>query len=102
MKRIAMFLVTLAAFAAPVLSASAKDLSPEALNQGMLEGRAIDAAIWGVPIVSFDAMRQAYFRDAKAKYNDIIWWPKGAGWKNQSLTVNTTVRYMYLFFNTQH
>jgi hypothetical protein len=46
-------------------------------------------------------MRQAYFRDAKAKYNDIIWWPKGAGWKNQSLTVNTSVRYMYFFCNTR-
>jgi hypothetical protein len=42
-------------------------------------------------------MRQAYFRDAKAKYNDIIWWPNGAGWKNQSLTVNTSVRYIYFF-----
>jgi hypothetical protein len=54
-----------------------------------------------MPILSFDAMRQAYFRDAKAKYNDIIWWPKGSGWKNQSLTVNTSVRYMYFFSNTR-
>ena len=46
-------------------------------------------------------MRQAYFRDAKAEYNDIIWWPNGAGWKNQSLTVNTSVRYMYFFCNTR-
>ena len=49
--------------------------------------RAVDAAIWGMPIVNFDAMRQAYFRDAEAKYNDIIWWPNRSGWKNQSLTV---------------
>jgi len=67
----------------------------------VIYSRAVDAAIWGMPIASFDAMRQAYFRDAKAKYNDIIWWPKGAGWKNQSLTVNTTVRYLYVFCNTQ-
>jgi hypothetical protein len=26
---------------------------------------------------------------------------KGAGWKNQSLSVNTTVRYMYFFCNTR-
>jgi hypothetical protein len=63
--------------------------------------RAVDAAIWGMPIVNFDAMRQAYFRDAEAKYNDIIWWPKGSGWKNQSLTVNTSVRYLYVFSNTR-
>jgi hypothetical protein len=63
--------------------------------------RAVDAAIWGLGLVSEDAMKQAYFRDAKAKYNDIIWWPKGGSWKNQSLTVNTSVRYMYLFSNTK-
>jgi hypothetical protein len=40
-------------------------------------------------------------RDAKAKYNDIIWWRKGSAWKNQSFTVNTTVRYIYFFCNTR-
>jgi hypothetical protein len=54
-----------------------------------------------MPIVNLDAMRQAYLRDAKANYNDIIWWPKGSGWKNQSLTVNTSVCYMYSFSNTR-
>jgi hypothetical protein len=43
----------------------------------MLGRRAVDAVIWGMPIVSLDAMRQAYLRDGKAKYGDIIWWPKG-------------------------
>jgi hypothetical protein len=63
--------------------------------------RAVDGAIWGLGLLSEDAMKQAYFRDAKAKYNDIIWWPKGGSWKNQSLTVNTSVRHMYLFSNTK-
>ena len=77
-------------------------LSSEQLTKQTIHRRALDAAIWGQPIVSFDAMRQAYFRDAKANYNDVIWWPKGAGWKNQSLTVNTSVRYLYFFFNTRN
>ena len=63
--------------------------------------RAVDAVIWGVPAVTLDMMRQAYFRDAKASYNDIIWWPKGAGWQNQSLDVDTSVRYLYIFSNTK-
>jgi hypothetical protein len=71
------------------------------MTDSLVSRRAIDAAIWGMPIVSFDALRQAYFRDAKAEYNDIIWWPKGSGSKNQSLTPNTTVRYMYIFINTK-
>ena len=72
----------------------------EELASRTLQRRAVDAAIWGMPILSFDAMRQAYSRDGGAKYNDIIWWPKGSTWKNQSLTVNTTVRYLYAFCNT--
>jgi len=46
-------------------------------------------------------VRQAYFRDGKAKYNDIVWWPKGGGWKNQSPTPNVNTRYMYFFINTK-
>jgi hypothetical protein len=63
--------------------------------------RAVDAVIWGAPAVTLDMMRQAYFRDAQASYNDIVWWPKGAGWKNQSLDVDTSVRYLYIFSNTK-
>src|ERR1700737_716923 len=40
--------------------------SSEALTQRTTERRAVEAAIWGMPIVNFDAMRQACFRDAKA------------------------------------
>jgi hypothetical protein len=35
-------------------------------SAGQVYGRAVDVAVWGMPIVSFDALRQAYFRDAKA------------------------------------
>ena len=79
----------------------AAQFSWQELTQRTVHRRAVDAVIWGQPIVSFDAMRQAYLRDGKANYNDVIWWPKGAGWMNQSLTVNTSVRYLYLFFNTR-
>jgi hypothetical protein len=33
----------------------------------------VDAVIWGVPAIMLDMMRHAYFRDAKASYNDIVW-----------------------------
>jgi hypothetical protein len=56
---------------------STKPFTSEQLASQTVYRRAVDAAIWGLPLVSLDAMRQAYFRDAKAKYNDIIWWPKG-------------------------
>ena len=99
--QIGMLVVALAALAVPVQNVSAQDLSSRGLQQRMLERRAVEAAIWGMPIVSLDALRQAYFRDGKAKYGDIIWWLKGNAWKNQSLTPNTSVRYLYVFFNTK-
>ena len=77
----------------------AKQTSNE-LNRRTVERRAVEAAIWGMPIVNFDAMRQAFFRDAKANYNDIVFWSKPGSWKNQCLTPNTTVRYVFSFINT--
>jgi hypothetical protein len=75
-------------------------LSSQDLAKRTIQRRAVEAAIWGQPIVMFDAMRQAYFRDAKAKYNDIIWWPKGADWRSQDLTPNTVARYIFFNGNT--
>ena len=30
-----------------------------------------------------DAVNQAYFRDGRAIYNDIVWWPKGGDWRSR-------------------
>jgi hypothetical protein len=49
-----------------------QSFSSEDLNRRTVQRRAVKAAIWGMPLVSVDAMRQAYFRDAGAKYNDIL------------------------------
>ena len=97
---IAVFVVAIALMAAAP-AYTAERFSAGELNRRTVERRAVDAVIWGTPLVSEDAMKQAYFRDAKANYNDIIWWPKFSGWKNQSLTVNTSVRYLYFFCNTR-
>jgi hypothetical protein len=75
--------------------------TPDDLTSRMLFRRAVDAVIWGLPLVGEDAVKQAYFRDGKANYNDIVWWPKGGGWKNQSPTPNVNTRYMYVFCNTK-
>lgn len=63
---------------------------------------AMEAAIWGIPLVSFDAMRQAYFRDAGAHYNDIVYWSLPSDWKNQTTTPNSTSLYIYVNFNTKN
>jgi hypothetical protein len=80
---------------------SAERLTPKELASRTVYRRAVDAVIWGLPLVGEDAVKQAYFRDGKANYNDIVWWPKGGGWKNQSPTPNVNARYMYFFINTK-
>jgi hypothetical protein len=80
---------------------SAERLTPKQLANRTVYRRAVDAVIWGLPLVGEDAVKQAYFRDGKANYNDIVWWPKGGGWKNQSPTPNVNTRYMYFFINTR-
>ena len=82
-------------------SANAQNFSSEELHKRTVERRAVDAVIWGVPLVGEDACKQASFRDGKATYNDIVWWPKGGGWMNQSPTPNVNTRYMYFFCNTK-
>ncbi|MBR1267688.1 DUF1254 domain-containing protein [Bradyrhizobium sp. AUGA SZCCT0222] len=88
------------AFAPANAQQTAPKFSTEELARRTLERRAVDAAIWGMPMIGLDALRQAYYRDGKAKNGDIIWWPKGSTWKNQSLTPNTSLRYLYVFVNT--
>jgi hypothetical protein len=51
-------LITLATLAVLALNVSAKGFSFEELQRRMLERRAVEAVIWGMPIVSLDAMRQ--------------------------------------------
>jgi hypothetical protein len=79
----------------------AKSVSSQDVARRMIEWRAVEAAIWGIPIVSMDAMRQAFFRDAKASYSDIVFWSKPSDWKNQTTTPNASARYVYFNFNTQ-
>ncbi|CAB3735124.1 DUF1214 domain-containing protein [Paraburkholderia rhynchosiae] len=60
---------------------------------------AFEAAVWAMPIVSVDAMRDAYFRDAGARYNDIVYWSRPADWKNQTTTPNSSSLYVYFNYN---
>ncbi len=93
------------AFVALMSNALAQDavgrFSSAELTKRTLERRAVDAAIWGMPIVSFDMMRQGFFRDAKAHYGDIMYWSKFSTWKNQTTTPDTSSRYVIFFTNTK-
>jgi hypothetical protein len=63
-------------------AASEKKKNPSFASDQPLERtvfrRAVEAVICGMPLVNTDAMRQAYFWDVGANYNDIYYFSKPA------------------------
>ena len=92
-------LLTTASLACDVGPVMAENFSAEQLANRTVERRAVEAAIWGMPLVSVDAMREAFFRDAKAQYNDILYWSKPSDWRFQFTTPNASTHYVYFNFN---
>ncbi|MEI9891138.1 MAG: DUF1254 domain-containing protein [Caulobacteraceae bacterium] len=76
-------------------------IAPAELAANTLHRRAVEAAIWGMPLASVDAMREAYFRDAGAAYNDIVYWSRPSDWKFQFTTPNASTYYVYFNVNTR-
>lgn len=79
-------------------SAIAQNYSAPDLARRTIERRAVEAAIWGMPLVNVDAMRQAYFR-VGARYNDVIFWSNPNTWMNQTTTPNHSTSYIIAFMN---
>ena len=77
--------------------------SPQDLTQRTIQRRAVEAVIWGTPVVNFDRMYQAMVHDAKAGEgsNKIVYWSRLFGWKNQTLTPNPDSIYFMAFFNAK-
>src|SRR3981081_447275 len=82
-------------------SAHTQNLSPDELARRTVQRRAVEAAIWGMPLANTDAMREAYFRDVGAKYNDICFFSKPADWKFQVTTPNASTNYVYFNLHLQ-
>jgi hypothetical protein len=66
----------------------------------MLQRRAVEALIWGMPAVNTDLMFQAMARQLRGDWNQIVYWSRLADWKNQTLTPNPDAIYIMPFFNT--
>jgi hypothetical protein len=63
--------------------------------------RAVEAALWDVPIVAADAIRQGFLRDIGAKYNEIAYFSKPADWRFQTTTPNASTYYIYSTYSTK-
>src|SRR5215831_6805332 len=77
-----------------------RELTSADLAERALQRRAVEAAIWGMPIVSVDAMRRAFFSTG-AKYGDVVYLSKPADWQFQVTTPNSSSLYCYLNYSVK-
>jgi len=67
----------------------------------MVQRRAAEATIWGMPIVNYDLMLQEMLTKTPGKVNQVIYWGKPLDWHNQTLTPNPDTLYFMAFLNTK-
>jgi hypothetical protein len=80
--------------------AHGQNLTADELKHRTIERRAVEAAIWGMPIVSVDWMRNGFFQ-CGATYGDICYFSKPADWKFQITTPNASTNYVYFNYNVK-
>jgi hypothetical protein len=76
--------------------------SPEALERRLAASRAVQAVIWGMPVVNTDLMRQEMSRKTIGKENAVLYWSRPADANNQTLTPNPDCIYFLTFYNTKN
>lgn len=86
------------AVAAPFQQASAQ--GGDVVNNGAPARRAIEAVIWGIPLVNYDRMLQAAIANGGAP-NEVIYWSQPVNAKNQTLTPNPDTIYLNPFYDTR-
>lgn len=71
------------------------------LSDRLVERRAFEAVVWGMPAVNTDLMLQEMLTKTKGKVNQILYWSRPVDWKNQTLTPNPDSIYFMVFFDTK-
>lgn len=87
---------------APVVSAAPPAPPTRAeLERRMIERRAAQVVVWGMPAVNYDLMLEEMLQKTAGKVNQVIYWGRPLDWHNQTLTPNPDTLYFMAFFNTQ-
>jgi len=71
------------------------------LTERTIHRRAVEAVVWGIPVVNYDLMFQSMVHNAKGGENQILYWSGLSDWKNQYLTPNPDTIYFMPFFSTK-
>ncbi len=82
-------------------SSQAQTFPASHANARLVHSRAVQAAIWGMPAVNTDLMRQEMLTKTPGKVNEVIYWGRPLDWRNQTLTPNPDTIYFMVFFNTK-
>ena len=61
------------------------------LKERMIHRRAVEAAVWGMPLMNFKAMRDA-LKEAGSGFNDVAYFSQIQDWKFQIATPNCVFR----------
>ncbi|HKV20270.1 MAG TPA: DUF1254 domain-containing protein, partial [Mycobacterium sp.] len=80
-------------------SAAGPPSNPAEIADRAVHRRAIEAVIWGMPAVNFELMRRQMVK-LGGSANQIVFWSRPVGWKNQTLTPNPDTIYVMPFFDT--
>jgi hypothetical protein len=80
--------------------AQAQTFSADDLNNRTIHRRAVEAVNWGMLAVNFDLLYQAVAQ-AKGSWNEVVYWSRLPDWKNQTLTPDPDVIYVFPFFDTK-
>lgn len=72
----------------------------DAVGLALVSSRAVEAVIWGMPIVNFQRMYEAFADTLGGQFNQIAFWSRLPDWHNQTLTPNPDTIYFMLFFDT--
>ena len=71
------------------------------LSKRMIERRAVEAVVWGMPAVNYDLMLQEMLKKTPGKVNQVIYWGRPLDWHNQTLTPNPDTLYFMAFLDTR-
>ncbi len=99
---LAMVLLSLLVVAAQAQEkSSTESFTPAQLAERALHRRAVEAVIWGMPVVNYDLMLQEMLTKTAGKVNQVIYWGRPLNWHNQTLTPNPDTLYFMAFLNTK-
>jgi hypothetical protein len=84
-----------------VAPSQAQSFSAEDLVRRMVERRAVEVVIWGMPAVNTELMLQEMLNKTSGQVNQIVYWGRPLDWHNQTLTPNPDAIYFMAFFNTK-